>query len=215
MATARTVQDTLEVQREVATVREQIEMFQGQLNVLADQAALSTITVNLHPVPDLRVERSAPDQYAMHLALEFPITVINDGTVELRNVTVRDRLDPGLVYMSATKPGQYDEATHSVMWSIDRMAPGSVRSSYERAPAWRVDGATMRLSAEARTQSDVRNADQDHAEVTLPFFVDLSIQQDPDLEIEVGQELTLILNYSNRGNGDARDVRLLSGYPLA
>ena len=99
MATARTVQDTLEVQREVAKVREEIEMFQGQLNVLADQAALSTITVNLHPVPDLRVERRAPDQYAMHESVEFPITVINDGTVELREVVVRDQLDPDVVFL--------------------------------------------------------------------------------------------------------------------
>ena len=212
MATSRTVKDTLEVQREVAKVREQVEMFQGQLNVLADQAALSTITVNLHPVPDLRVERRAPDQYAMHEAIEFPITLTNDGTVELRNVTVRDRLDPGLVYLSATKPGQYDETTHSVIWSIDRMAPGQ---SLELRTGARLegDGATMLLSAEARTQSDVRDADQDHAEITLPFFVDLSIQQDPDLEIEVGQELTLVLDYSNRGNGDARDVRLVERLP--
>ena len=212
MATARTVKDTLEVQREVATVREQIETFQGQLNVLADQAALSTITVNLHPVPDLRVERRAPDQYAMHDAIEFPITVINDGTVELRHVTVRDQLDPGLVYMSATKPGQYDEATHSVIWSIDRMAPGQSLELRTRARL-EGDGGTMQLSAAARTQSDVRNADQDHAEVTLPFFVDLSLQEDPDLEIKVGQELTLVLNYSNRGNGDARDVRLVERLP--
>ena len=212
MATSKTVLDTLEVQREVAKVREQVEMFQGQLNVLADQAALSTITVNLHPVPDLRVERSAPDQYAMHEAIEFPVTVINDGTVELRNVTVRDRLDPGLVYVSATKPGQYDEATHSVIWSIDRMAPGQSLELRTRARL-EGDGATMLLSAEARTQSEVRDAGQDRAEATLPFFVDLNIQQDPDLEIEVGQELTLNLNYSNRGNGDARDVRLVERLP--
>ena len=212
MATARTVKDTLEVQREVAKVREQIETFRGQLNVLADQSALSTITVNLHPVPDLRVERRAPDQYAMHEAIEFPIIVTNDGTVELRNVTVRDHLDPGLVYLSATKPGHYDEATHSVLWSIDRMAPGQSLELRTRARL-EGDGATMLLSAEARTQSDVRNADQDHSEVSLPFFVDLSIQEDPDLEIEVGQELTLVLNYSNRGNGDARDVRLVERLP--
>ena len=212
MATSRTVKDTLEVQREVAKVREQVEMFQGQLNVLADQAALSTITVNLHPVPDLRVERRAPDQYAMHESVEFPITVINDGTVELRNVTVRDQLDPGLVFLNATKPGQFEESTHSVMWTIDRMAPGQSVELRTRARL-EGDGQTMLLSAEARTQSDVRDADQDHAEVTLPFFVDLSIQQDSDLEIEVGQELTLVLDYSNRGNGDARDVRLVERLP--
>ncbi len=212
MATSRTVQDTLDVQREVAQVREQIETFQGQLNVLADQAALSTVTVNLHPIPDLRVERRAPDQYSMHDSVEFPISVINDGTVELRNVTVRDQLDPGLVFQNATKPGQYDQSTHSVVWTIDRMAPGQ---SLELRTRVRLegDGQAMRLSAEASTDSDVRNREQDQAGVTLPFFVDLSLQQDPDLEIEIDQELTMVLNYSNRGNGDARDVRLVERLP--
>ncbi len=212
MATSRTVKDTLDVQREVAQVREQIETFQGQLNVLADQAALSTVTVNLHPIPDLRVERRAPDQYSMHDSVEFPISVINDGTVELRNVTVRDQLDPGLVFQNATKPGQYDQSTHSVVWTIDRMAPGQ---SLELRTRVRLegDGQAMRLSAEASTDSDVRNAEQDQAGVTLPFFVDLSLQQDPDLEIEIDQELTMVLNYSNRGNGDARDVRLVERLP--
>ncbi len=212
MATSRTVKDTLDVQREVAQVREQIETFQGQLNVLADQAALSTVTVNLHPIPDLRVERRAPDQYSMHDSVEFPISVINDGTVELRNVTVRDQLDPGLVFQNATKPGQYDQSTHSVVWTIDRMAPGQ---SLELRTRVRLegDGQAMRLSAEASTDSDVRNTEQDQAGVTLPFFVDLSLQQDPDLEIEIDQELTMVLNYSNRGNGDARDVRLVERLP--
>ena len=212
MATSRTVKDTLEVQREVAQVREQIETFQGQLNVLADQAALSTVTVNLHPIPDLRVERRAPDQYSMHDSVEFPISVINDGTVELRKVIVRDQLDPGLVFQNATKPGQYDQSTHSVVWTIDRMAPGQ---SLELRTRVRLegDGQAMRLSAEASTDSDVRNTEQDQAGVTLPFFVDLSLQQDPDLEIEIDQELTMVLNYSNRGNGDARDVRLVERLP--
>ena len=212
MATARNVQDTLEVQREVAKVREEIETFQGQLNLLADQAALSTITVNLHPVPDLRVERRAPDQYAMHESVEFSITVINDGTVALREVVVRDQLDPDLVFLNATKPGQFEESTHSVMWTIDRMAPGQSVELRTRARL-EGDGRTMLLSSEASTQSDVRNADQDHAEVTLPFFVDLSINQNPDLEIQVDQELTVSLAYSNRGNGDARDVRLVERLP--
>ena len=212
MATSRTVKDTLEVQREVGKVREQIEIFQGQLNVLADQAALSTITVNLHPVPDLRVERRAPDQYAMHESVEFPITVINDGTVELRDVVVRDQLDPDLVFQYATKPGQYEEATHSVVWTIERMSPGQ---SLELRTGARLegDGRTMQLSVKASTASDVRGAEQDHDEVTLPFFVDLSINKERDLEVRVGREMTYSVAYANRGNADARDVRIVEGLP--
>ena len=212
MATSRTVQDTLEVQREVAKVREQIETFQGQLNVLADQAALSTITVNLHPVPDLRVERRAPDQYAMHESVEFPITVINDGTVELREVVVRDQLDPDVVFQYATKPGQYEEATHSVVWTIDRLAPGQ---SIELRTGARLegDGRTMELRAKASTASDVRGSDLDHDEVRLPFFVDLSLTKERDVEVQVGRELSYSVGYANRGNADARDVRLVEGLP--
>ncbi len=212
MATSTTVKDTLEVQREVAKVREQIETFQGQLNVLADQAALSTITVNLHPVPDLRVERRAPDQYAMHESVEFPITVINDGTVELREVVVRDQLDPDVVFQYATKPGQYEEATHSVVWTIDRMAPGQ---SIELRTGARLegDGRTMELRAKASTASDVRGSDLDHDEVRLPFFVDLSLTKERDVEVQVGRELSYSVGYANRGNADARDVRLVEGLP--
>ena len=212
MATSRTVQSTLEVQREVAKVREQIEMFQGQLNVLADQAALSTITVNLHPVPDLRVERRAPDRYAMHESVEFPITVINDGTVELREVVLRDQLDPDLVFQFATKPGQYEEATHSVVWTIDRMAPGQ---SLELRTTARLegDGRTMEVRAKASTASDVRGADLDHDEVRLPFFVDLGLDKQRDVEVQVGRESSYSVGYANRGNADARDVRLVEGLP--
>ena len=212
MATSRTVQSTLEVQREVAKVREQIEMFQGQLNVLADQAALSTITVNLHPVPDLRVERRAPDQYAMHESVEFPITVINDGTVELREVVVRDQLDPDLVFQFATKPGQYEESTHSVVWTIDRMAPGQ---SLELRTTARLegDGRTMELRVKASSASDVRDSDLDHDEVRLPFFVDLGLDKARDVEIQVGRESSYSVGYANRGNADARDVRLVEGLP--
>ncbi len=212
MATSRTVQSTLEVQREVAKVREQIEMFQGQLNVLADQAALSTITVNLHPVPDLRVERRAPDRYAMHESVEFPITVINDGTVELREVVLRDHLDPDLVFQFATKPGQYEEATHSVVWTIDRMAPGQ---SLELRTTARLegDGRTMEVRAKASTASDVRGSDLDHDEVRLPFFVDLGLDKERDVEVQVGRESSYSVGYANRGNADARDVRLVEGLP--
>ena len=75
------------------------------------------------------------------------------------------------------------------------------------------DGRTIQLSAKASTKSEVRDADQDHDEVTLPFFVDLSITKERDLEVRVGRELSYSVGYANRGNADARDVRLVEGLP--
>lgn len=45
---AGTIHDVLEVQRELSTIRETIDRFEGRKKYLIDQAGLSTITVNLH-----------------------------------------------------------------------------------------------------------------------------------------------------------------------
>ncbi len=52
---SRKVEDVLSVYRELTSVREQIEVYQGQLNVLSDQTSLATIDVELIP-PEVEVE---------------------------------------------------------------------------------------------------------------------------------------------------------------
>lgn len=48
-------EDILQIYRELTSVREQIELYQGQLNVLSDQVSLATINVELYP-PEVQVE---------------------------------------------------------------------------------------------------------------------------------------------------------------
>ncbi len=212
MERAETVEDILAVQRELAAVREQIERFQGQLNVLASQTELSTITVYLHPAPDLRIERRLPDQYAMHQSVIFPITVANQGTVELRRIEVHDRLARDMIFEQASPPGVYDPGAHRVVWSIDRLGAGESREVWFRARL-EGDGATMQLTAGASTESLVRDADEDRAEAMLPFFVDLSVVKDGETAVPLGREAAYFLSFRNRGNGDARDVRLVERLP--
>lgn len=52
---SRKVEDVLSVYRELTSIREQIEVYQGQLNVLGDQVSLATIDVELIP-PEVEVE---------------------------------------------------------------------------------------------------------------------------------------------------------------
>ncbi len=213
MGRAETVEDTLAVQRELGAVREQVEVFQGQLNVLASQTSLSTITIYLHPAPDLRIERRLPDRYAMHQSVTFPITVANDGTVELREIEIHDRLSPDMVFEQASPPGVYDPAAHRVVWSIDRLAAGEAREVWLHARL-EGDGDTMELTASASTPSLVRDADQDQAEAMLPFFVDLSVTKHGETAVPLGREITYGLSFVNLGNGDARDVRLVERLPV-
>ena len=212
LATARTVSDTLEVQRELLEVRSRIEVLQGQLNLLANQTDLATITVRLHPAPDLRIERFSPEGYAMHGSTELPITIANHGTVDLRDVVVRDQLAPGMVFEWASSQGVYEAASHSVIWEFDRLDANSSRDVWSRVRL-EGDGSPMEVSATITAAGVVREPSEDRAEATLPFFVDLSVFKEGEASVPVGRDVTYFLNFQNHGNGDAREVRLTERLP--
>lgn len=212
LATARTVSDTLEVQRELLEVRSRIEVLQGQLNLLANQTDLATITVRLHPAPDLRIERFSPEGYAMHGSTELPITIANHGTVDLRDVVVRDQLAPGMVFEWASSQGVYEAASHSVVWEIDRLDANSSRDVWSRVRL-EGDGSPMQLTSTITASGVVREPAEDRAEATLPFFVDLSVQKDGEASVPVGRDATYYIHFWNHGNGDAREVRLTERLP--
>ncbi|MCY3749496.1 MAG: DUF4349 domain-containing protein [Chloroflexi bacterium] len=212
LATARTVSDTLEVQRELLEVRSRIEVLQGQLNLLANQTDLATITVRLHPAPDLRIERFSPEGYAMHGSTELPISIANHGTVDLRDVVVRDRLAPGMVFEWASSQGVYEAASHSVIWEFDRLEANSSRDVWSRVRL-EGDGSPMQVAATITAAGVVRDPSEDVAEATLPFYVDLSVFKEGEASVPVGRDVTYFLNFQNHGNGDAREVRLTERLP--
>ncbi len=212
LATAQTVSDTLEVQRELLEVRSRIEVLQGQLNLLSNQTDLATITVRLHPAPDLRIERFSPEGYAMHGSTEMPITIANHGTVDLRDVVVRDALAPGMVFEWASSQGVYEAATHSVVWEIDRVGANTSRDVWSRVRL-EGDGSPMEVTATITAAGVVREPDEDRAEATLPFYVDLSVFKEGEASVPVGRDVSYYINFHNRGNGDAREVRLTERLP--
>ena len=212
LATARTVQDTLDVQRELLEVRSRIEVLQGQLNLLTNQTDLATITVRLHPAPDLRIERFQPEGYFMHGSTELPIMIANHGTVDLRAVVVRDKLAPGMVFEWASSQGVYEAATNSVVWSIDRLDANSSRDVWSRVRL-EGDGTPMQVTATIMAGGVVREPSEDRAEATLPFFVDLSVFKEGEGSVAVGRDVTYFIHFQNHGNGDAREVRLSERLP--
>ena len=212
LATARTVQDTLDVQRELLEVRSRIEVLQGQLNLLTNQTDLATITVRLHPAPDLRIERFQPEGYFMHGSTELPIMIANHGTVDLHDVVVRDRLAPGMVFEWASSQGVYVAATHSVVWEIDRLDANSSRDVWSRVRL-EGDGTPMQVTATITAGGVVREPSEDRAEATLPFFVDLSVFKEGEASVPVGRDATYFIHFENHGNGDAREVRLTESLP--
>ena len=204
---AQSVQDTIEVQRELTDVRERIEVLQGQLNLLTNQTSLATIVLRLHPAADLSVMREIPSHFRMHDSTSLSLSVWNEGTVDLKQVEVVDRLDPGMIFLAASEGGVYSAAAHTVSWTIDRLGPGEARflSSDVRLES---EALEMEARAEVSTSSPEGVGDNNRAEATLTFHVDLSIHKDGPAAVPVGRDVAYNLEYRNSGNTDARTVRL-------
>ena len=207
LARAESVQDTIDVQRELTQVRERIEVLQGQLNVLTNQTTLATIVLRLHPASDLIVTRETPGYFQMHDQTNLSLTVRNEGTVDVKQVEVADRLDPGMIFLAASDGGVYNPAAHSVSWTIERLGPGEARflSSEVRLES---EALEMQARAEVSTSSPEGDGANNRAEATLTFHVDLGIYKDGPNAVPVGRDVAYILEYRNSGNTDARNVRL-------
>ena len=204
---AVSVQDTIDVQRELTQVRERIEVLQGQLNLLTNQTSLATIVLHLHPASDLILEREAPRDFRMHGETHLLLTVRNEGTVDLMQVEVTDRLDPGMIFLAAGDGAVYDTAAHRVLWTIDRLSPGDSRflGAEIRLES---DQPEMQARAEVSTTSPERDAANNRATATLTFYVDLAITKDGPAAVPVGRDAAYGLEFRNTGNTDARNVRL-------
>ncbi len=209
---AQSVQDTIEVQRELTDVRERIEVLQGQLNLLTNQTSLATIVLRLHPAADLIVTREVPSHFRMHDQTHLGLTVRNDGTVDLKQVEVIDRLDAGMIFLAAGDGGVYDAAAHTVSWTIDRLGPGEARflGAEVRLES---NASEMHARAEVSTSSAEGDAANNRATATLTFHVDLAVFKDGPNAVPIGRDAAYGMEFHNSGNTDARNVRLEERLP--
>ena len=209
---AKDVKETLAVEAEVAAVRERIERFQGQLNVLSNQTTLATLVMRLHTVADLILERDAVRNFQMHRHTQLGLTVYNQGTVELTDVRVVDRLDPGMIFVNADEGFSFDETANTVSWMIDRLGPGQ-SVSLRTEVGLESDGQEMQARAEVSTASPERDPGNNSAVAKLRFHVDLAVDKDGGTVVTSGEDISYSVEFRNSGNTDARSVRLEERLP--
>ena len=212
LARARTVEDTLAVQRELSAVRERIELLQGRLNLLRSQTDLATITLLLHPAPDLSLKRELPAGAAMHQQVTLGTIVHNEGTVEVEEVEIRESLDAGMIFVAASGDGAYDPAAHAVTWTLERMGPDE-RRSLHTAVRLEGDGREMTSVARLSTATGEQDSSNNTATGRLSFHVDLGIEKDGAVAVPLGRDVEYTLAFRNRGSGDSTDVRIEESLP--
>ena len=124
----------------------------------------------------------------------YSVTVSNDGIGDAKGVVVRDVLGEGLVFVSASDGGVYDENTRTVTWIVD-LAKGKSRTFYVNATVSGYGNVSNSLVVGNKTAG---------VNVTVPEI-------NPDKTVNVanpnfGDNVTYTVTVSNDGMGDANNV---------
>ena len=79
-------------------------------------------------------------------ALRWTLTLVNQGDMVARKVTVTDPVDPNLVFVGADGGGTYDAATRTVTWqvpAVDLAPAGNVVLHLDTKAAFPLDDGTV------------------------------------------------------------------------
>ena len=124
----------------------------------------------------------------------YTVSVSNVGIGDAKGVVVRDVLGEGLVFVSASDGGVYDENTRTVTWIVD-LAKGESRTFYVNATVDAYGNVSNSLVVGNKTAS---------VNVTVP-----EINPNKTANIEnpnFGDNVTYTVTVSNVGIGDANNV---------
>ena len=209
---AENVEDVLAVQDRLRSVRGEIELLQGRINLLSNQIVFSTVTVVLHAPPDLSTEIAAAGVPYANASQAYVVSYRNEGSIEARDVQLVLTVPKRMGFDWADFDGKFDPVAHTVTWDLDDLA-SSTRGGLTLS--LRVDSSETSLEPAVRISTGTTEIklDNNSSSTTITFFADLSVSVDIPSALARGQDADVFLNYHNGGTGHAEDVVLTASVP--
>lgn len=160
--------------------------------------------------PALQVAIEGPRRRFLEREAKYTLAIGNPGTAPAEDVELIAKLPVGLQFVEADHFGEFDEATRTVIWSLEELPSGD--EGVVALTALPVDSGPQVIQVEATSRLGLE-AVAEHAvsvegvPAILFEVVDLA---DP---IEAGSETTYEIRVVNQGTKAASNVRVLVALP--
>jgi uncharacterized repeat protein (TIGR01451 family) len=146
--------------------------------------------------------------------LEYEITAVNRAAWEATGTVVSDVLPAQLVFVSASDDGAYDEANHSVTWSLGTLAPGETRTVHVSVTVADDVAAGATLTNTASIMVDAGCVGSACAATDVDHTPDVSIVKgDGVTAVAPGDTLTYTLTATNNAAWPATGVVVTDELP--
>lgn len=138
----------------------------------------------------------------------FDLTVSNSGDAEARDVIIEDMIPAGMSFVSATDGGSSNGS--SVVWNVGTLAPGASRSVSLTLSGTGAGKFTNTATARAYCCKDASASDWVDYTGIAAILLEVVDVDDP---IEVGGKETYLIDVTNQGNADDRNVVITCTLP--
>ncbi|MCR9197451.1 MAG: hypothetical protein NXI04_02295 [Planctomycetaceae bacterium] len=172
-----------------------------------DQAAWRTNIIGAQ----LQIIRRGPKRRFVGRTATYENIVSNETNFDAVDAQVSEFVPEGMKFVSANKGGQYDPATRTVVWRINRLAP-------DRQELLQIE---LRPETAGNLESVVTVFE--NAGIQSDDYVSTTVVQDLhnvgarmsqlDGPVAVGESFGFAITIDNRGTADATDVRLVIDVP--
>jgi len=160
--------------------------------------------------PALQVAIQGPERRYLERRATYELSISNPGTASAKDVELVTRLPKGLKFVKANNAGTYDEASHSVYWSLAELPPQETGSVELVALPVELGQQKIRIEGKAKPGLTASGEQLTQVEGVAALSFQLLDANDP---IEVGEETTYEVRVVNQGSKAATNVVLAAVLP--
>lgn len=155
--------------------------------------------------PQLDITLEGPKRRYLEREATYTVSVSNPGTAPARQVELVAQLPPGLKFISANNAGHYQQATHTVHWTLEELPSKETGSVQLTTVPVEPGQQLLRL----RSTADKGLSVEKEMPVIVEGIASPSFQvTDTSDPVEVGGETTYQIRVFNQGSKAASNVQL-------
>ncbi len=151
-----------------------------------------------------------PRQANVGEVLSYRLEVSNPGRVAVGPVRLTQALPEGVTFGSASTSGIFENATHSIAWTLPAMQPGEMQAVTFTAQGSKPGDWAMPVSAVAQGTAEARATHAVRIDATPTSSLTLKVLDD---RLAINGETTCEVRLFNQGPNAMRDARLVIQLP--
>lgn len=175
----------------------------------------STATINVEPCIDLDVTKAVDNPNPkVGQNVVYTITVTNNGPNNATGVKLVDLLPAGLIFVSATNSGSWDNSTNTITWNIGDLAVNQTMVFYVTAKVNKSGNLTNTAIATGNEYDHDETNNEDTVTINGEPSADLKlIKESSTVMPNNGDTVQFTIKLRNNGPSDAYDVFVTDPWP--